>query len=1275
MKLVLDLQGAQSDSRFRGIGRQTLALAKALAASAGTHEVSLFLNGRLPEATEAVRHEFAGLVPPDRIWLCELPGPVAELEAKNGWRMGAAELIREKFLGGLRPDLVHVPSLFEGFHNEVVCSVGRLHASWATAVTLHDLIPLLRPAEYMPTPQFERVYLRRAQSLLRADRLLAVSESSRREAIDRLQVPAERVAVIGSGVSPFFQPVHFPAEERAARRRRLGITRPFVLFTGGLEPRKNLGALLAAFGQLPPALRDAYQLVTVGVSHNEERRRLREMAKNDTDAPLPLGHVSDDDLRFLYSDCAAFIFPSYHEGFGLPALEAMACGAAVLGADATSVPEVINRADARFHPHRPASLAERLATVLSDPRFRAELQTWGVDRARAFTWEACAGRAWEAFQEVVASRRSGVALARIPLNRAAGLVKPTLAFVSPLPPERTGIATYASRLLPGLARHYDVTCVTGQTVVNDPWIAANFPVRDFRWFERHADDFSRILYQLGNSPVHREMVSWISRRPGVVMLHDFYLSDLLAWEEETGFAPHAFTQALAEWHGFAALRALARDRREAIRSFPANGTVLRDSVGVMVHSRHAQGLAERWFGPDAATRCRQVPFPRHPPDKVNRAEARARLGLPADAFVVCSFGWVARVKQNRRLLEAWRLSETGRDPRNWLIFVGGNGDGPYYDALARAVADGPWSARVRLTGFTDADAYRDHLAAADLAVQLRTDSRGETSGAIVDCLSSGVPLLTNAHGAAAELPTEAACLLPDPFTDEALAAALDGLWKNPKRRAALAEAGAAYAEQVHHPIHAADEQQRTIESFYAESPIAGEVHLLEAVAALTAPPVDPTDADWAAVAAAVARNRPRWRRPQLLLDVTHVAQNDLRTGIERATRALALALLESPPAGFRVELVRATEGRYVYARGFAGKWAGLPPDAGLPDLPVETGGGDLFLGLDWCADVVPGSNPWFRAQRARGVRVVFLVHDLLPVLRPEFFPAVMAPMTADWLRTVAQVADGAVCVSRTVADEFHAWLESSGPKREGAPLGIGFSHHGADLRSSAPTVGLPSDGEATLAAIRARPTFLTVGTVEPRKGHRQALAAFEKLWADGVDVGWAIVGKAGWMMDDFALRLTQHPERGKRLFWLRGATDEMLERVYGACRVLLAASEGEGFGLPLIEAAQHGLPILARDLPVFREVAGEHAVYFRAETPDGLAAAVRSFVNRPNEPAVGRMTSLTWAESAARLARLALGAKWHQWWPSANGTSGTGGHHQPLVGQGEERDAAGPEER
>jgi glycosyltransferase involved in cell wall biosynthesis len=190
---------------------------------------------------------------------------------------------------------------------------------------------------------------------------------------------------------------------------------------------------------------------------------------------------------------------------------------------------------------------------------------------------------------------------------------------------------------------------------------------------------------------------------------------------------------------------------------------------------------------------------------------------------------------------------------------------------------------------------------------------------------------------------------------------------------------------------------------------------------------------------------------------------------------------------------------------------------------------------------------------------------------------------------------------------------------------------------------LPDNATSIVQKSRAAPTFLMVGTMEPRKGHQQTLAAFETLWAQGVRANLVIVGKQGWRVEDLVQRLRNHPELGTQLHWLESVSDEYLEVIYSVSSCLIAASEGEGFGLPLIEAAQHHLPIIARDLLVFREIAGAHAFYFNGLKPGDLAEALIQWLKlyevKSHVQSSG-MNWLTWAQSTKMLlARLGIGTE------------------------------------
>ncbi len=388
MRILLDLQGCQSASRFRGIGRYTLSLAKAIARNAGEHEVWLLLSDLFPDTVMPLRQEFRGLVPSERIAVFSAPGPVAECDPANSPRARVAELVREHAIAELSPDVVHVGSLFEGFVDDAVTSIGCLENGVLTAVTLYDLIPLLNPDRYLAKFAYKDCYLRKIESLKRADLLLAVSETAGREAISVLGVAGERVFDIASAADDRFRPLNLAPEAAAEVLRRFGLSKPFIMYVGVIEPRKNFDGLIRAYAQLPDVLRTAHQLLLVAQGGEGDRDSLRRLAVSSGLAPrdmVVVDHVTDDNLVALYSLCKLFVFPSLHEGFGLPALEAMTCGAAVIGSNTTSIPEVIGRNDALFDPSSPRAIARAMQRALFDEAFHESLRRHGVQQAKKFS--------------------------------------------------------------------------------------------------------------------------------------------------------------------------------------------------------------------------------------------------------------------------------------------------------------------------------------------------------------------------------------------------------------------------------------------------------------------------------------------------------------------------------------------------------------------------------------------------------------------------------------------------------------------------------------------------------------------------------------------------------------------------------------------------------------------------------------------------------------------------------------------------------------------------
>ncbi len=839
MQIVLDLQGAQTASRFRGIGRYSLALAKAIVANRGNHEVIIALNSLFPETIEPIRADFDSLLPQQNIQVWSAPGPVWDLDPANAARREVAERLREAFLASLEPDIVHISSLFEGYGDDAVTSIGEFASDMPTAVTLYDLIPLTSPDE---NRAFQEYYARKLRYFRRADLWLGISRFSCGEAVSLLQVDADRVVNLQGAADDRFRRIDLSQIERARIAKAYGLQKPFICWVGTpAEPRKNIAGLMQAFAQLPPELRSKFQILAIGRMEKGDvvalKRAVRRFALRPNEVVFP-GYVSDGDLPRLYNMCHAFVLPSFSEGFGLPVLEAMQCGAPVIASNLSSIPEVVEFDEAMFDPYSADDLTHKLRRVLSDDEFRSTLISHHLRQATRFSWNESANSAIKAFE----------------------------------------------------------------------------------------------------------------------------------------------------------------------------------------------GLHE--------------------------------------------------------------LTKTR-----------------------------PW---------TSTTSYADLIAS--------------TAQVLKDVLNKSAAIST---------------------------------------------------------------------------------------------------------AMAIAQNHPEPRGESVLfVDVSELTQRDARSGVQRVTRSILKQLLDRPPQGYKVEPVYATVDNfgYRYARQFTREILGYGQFA-EPDTIIEFRSGDVFFGLDLQHHVVIGHRDFYCRMRNQGVKVYFLVYDLLPIQFPRYFHRSLSEAHQRWLAVTSE-SDGVVCISRTVADQYIQWLSTSAISRPW-PFHIGWFHLGADNADFPATRRLPHDADKVLSALTLAPSFLMVGTIEPRKGYAQTLAAFERLWAQGHNLRLVIVGKRGWMVDQLVKKLSRHHELGARLFWLENASDQYLQKIYATCTCLIAASEGEGYGLPLIEAAQQKLPIIARDIPVFREVAGNHATFFHGSEPEKLAHTISEWLALQSaslHPTTEGMPWLSWKQSAERLRAIILGGDWYAVW-------------------------------
>ncbi len=296
----------------------------------------------------------------------------------------------------LGADLAHVPYFAPPLHPEV-----------PTLVTIHDLIPMVLP-QYRGSPPVRLYTALVAAAATRARLILTDSQASRRDILTHLRVPAERVRVLYLAPAPHYRPVTDDATLQAARSK-YGLPDRFVLWLSGFDVRKNAEALLHAYTWVVQAWGDEHPLVMAGRLPAQDSRFFpdprRIAARLDVARAVRYpGHIDEHDKPAVYSAATVFVYPSRYEGFGLPVLEAMACGTPVVTSDVASLPELAGNAAFQVHPDDTRGLAAAIISLCSDETLHAHMRRRGLAQAASFSWTSTARKTLNAYHEVLGGR-------------------------------------------------------------------------------------------------------------------------------------------------------------------------------------------------------------------------------------------------------------------------------------------------------------------------------------------------------------------------------------------------------------------------------------------------------------------------------------------------------------------------------------------------------------------------------------------------------------------------------------------------------------------------------------------------------------------------------------------------------------------------------------------------------------------------------------------------------------------------------------------------------
>lgn len=791
MRLGIDLLPLQSEgSRDRGVGRYAAALLRSLAESSLTDEWVFYSYRALPI---------------DRI--PEIHGPTVQT-VSVGLDEGDETIQRRwQTIATQNPDrldallMLNPFELAPGFEPPAPTPGGL-----PLIAVLYDLIPLLFPEAYLSDPGVRRRYHHRIDTLRHYDRFLAISDATRRDALQRLGIRADRVVPLPLAVDPRFRPADADGSGPDSHRlAHFGVSKPFLFHLGGRDDRKNVWSVLDAFAVLDPVLRAGTQLVVAGAYDANYRDKILAYALNHSirDHVVVPRDVDDCTLEALYRSCSAFVFPSHYEGLGLPILEAMRSGAPVIAGRNSSQIDLVGEAGILVDPSDTEAIARGMTRLLED-RFGAKvLAQAAIERTDALCRSNLGAVARSSIVKCLESK----------VPRPHFRLRPDrqrVAMVSPFPPKATGIADYAHRL--ALALHEQVNV----DLFHDGDYVPELGLSDhrFRCFDRATFDRRlavlpprAVIYQMGNSWYHRAVYECLRRHPGITVLHDFHLAGFHFWYANQPDVPSGhFDRIIAQeraaglidpeervdWHSEpGGVQAAAMRRGVAL-----NREIFERSRFVVVHSPYCRELVRQTM-PEFVDRTVVIPMGASPnPQSLAQVTAtRQHFGIPTDAVVFGCFGNLTSMKMYEESIRAFAKIRHQTD-RAILLFVGKDWE---QGRARQLVQDEGLDDRVLFLGQALKMDYERLVGAVDVGLGLRRPpTYGETSASLLDFLRSGVASIVTEVASFRDYPAETVVTWnPDRDGENGLADRMLELARNPSMRRAIGEAAFAHVKSHH----------------------------------------------------------------------------------------------------------------------------------------------------------------------------------------------------------------------------------------------------------------------------------------------------------------------------------------------------------------------------------------------------------------------------------------------------------------------------------------------
>lgn len=619
-----------------------------------------------------------------------------------------------------------------------------------TLATLYDIIPYLFKERYLGDKITRNQYMGHIDNLLSINKVLAISQSAKDDVVQQFKIDPEHVDVIYAGTDEWFKDIDITYEDENKLKSIYNIQNQYIMCTGGDDDRKNIASLIIAYSKMPRHLIEKYQLVVACKLGKESEERYYSIANkhNIRDRVILTNFVPLDHLIKLYNLAHIVAFPSQYEGFGLPIVEAMACGTPILTSNNSSLGEIASGAAVLVDPFDINDITRGLVEILENTDLNF-LKVKGKERVKQFDWRNVAQTTLNAFNSV-----------RIKIESEKHV--PRIAFFTPLPPLKSGISDYSVDILNELSNYFIIDVFIDENYKPECKLADNVTVYGCGQFDIKRNEYTDVIYQMGNSEYHSYMIDYIKDYPGTLVLHDYNLHGLLYHLALKNSNMEKYKKYLYEDYDKEKINKYIDDLSSSrihpmIYEMSCNGVVANYANKIIVHSDYAKKLL---LEKDIKRNVKKIFLYADIKEIINSKEIRSCLNINSNKIVLSAFGHIHETKRIMPLMKAFLTLSNKYD--QVVLYLVGEPSISIEKELKQYIKTNNLSDRVIITGYTELNVFEKYIDASDICLNLRYPYNGESSASLMRILSKGKCSVINDLGSFSEVPDQCCVKIKSP---------------------------------------------------------------------------------------------------------------------------------------------------------------------------------------------------------------------------------------------------------------------------------------------------------------------------------------------------------------------------------------------------------------------------------------------------------------------------------------------------------------------------------